>query len=188
MYEIFLTSSDSLAVVPVLIGPLQVLIAILPALILSVFGAIIAMFKPKAIVTLFKLMWRQKIALVLIVGGIAGSIYLVRTYVITGPDVSKEVAGVDWPMFRGGMARSGANGTSKAPTTGGINWSFKEVKTFYASPALVGNRVYISSADKGPMRDKGSIFCLDADNGAVVWENRPSGYLATFSSPTIAGK
>ena len=62
------------------------------------------------------------------------------------------------------------------------------MKTFFASPAVVGNRVYVSSADKGPLRDRGAIYCLDADSGGLVWKAAPSGYVATFSSPVVAGQ
>jgi outer membrane protein assembly factor BamB len=37
------------------------------------------------------------------------------------------------------------------------------------------------------MRDRGAIYCLDADSGGLVWKAAPSGYVATFSSPVVAG-
>ncbi len=179
----------SVAVVPVIIGPLQVLIAILPALLLSMAGAIIALFKPATLWALLKLLWRQKIALVVIAAVAFGTVQLVRIFAPAGRATGGQVGGTDWPMFRGGLERRGSNDSAEAPTTGGIRWSQPaDGKTFYASPALVGNRVYVTSADKGPLRDRGAIYCLDADTGAIDWSAAPRDYLATFSSPSIAGK
>ena len=92
-------------------------------------------------------------------------------------------------MFRGDAGRRGNGGGDEPPADGGLVWSYAaDVKTFFASPAVVGNRVYVSSADKGPLRDRGAIYCLDADSGGLVWKAAPSGYVATFSSPVVAGR
>jgi len=177
------------AVIPVIISPVQVLIAILPALLLSLAGAIVGLLKPAAMRTLLKLLWRQKIALAVMAGITIGMVFLVRTFAVHGHSRSEQIAGVDWPMFRGGLERRGSNDSAEPPAAGGINWSYTaEVKTFFASPAVVGNRVYVTSADKGPLRDRGAIYCLDADTGAIDWTSAPRGYLATFSSPSIMGK
>src|SRR2546421_8087001 len=61
-------------VVPVLVGPLQVLLTILPGLLLAMLGGIVALFKPSGMKNLVKLMWRQKLAvlvLALFAGGVA---------------------------------------------------------------------------------------------------------------------
>ncbi len=177
------------AVAPVLIGPLQVLVALLPAILLSLGGLIVGLLKPRAMWVGVKLLWRQKVAVAALAGVVAGAVLMVRTFAQGDGSTSEQVAGADWPMFRGGLQRRGSNDFAEPPTTGGINWSYTaDVKTFFASPALVGNRVYVTSADKGPLRDRGAIVCLDADTGAVDWTSAPSGYLATFSSPSIAGK
>ncbi|MHB1036221.1 MAG: outer membrane protein assembly factor BamB family protein [Pirellulales bacterium] len=182
-------NSPPLAVAPVIIGPLQVLIAILPAILLSLGGLIVGLLKPRAMWTGVRLLWRQKVAVAVIAGVVAGAVLMVRTFASNGGPTSEQVAGADWPMFRGGLERRGSNDPGEPPTTGGINWSYTaDVKTFFASPAVVGNRVYVTSADKGPLRDRGSIYCIEADTGAVDWTSAPSGYLATFSSPAIAGK
>jgi len=177
------------AVIPVIVGPLQVLIAILPALLLSLAGAIVALLKPATLWAFVKLLWRQKIALVIMAGLVAGTVFLVRAHAASGGPTHAQVAGAAWPMFRGGPERRGSNDSGKPPTAGGINWSYTaDVRTFFASPAVVGNRVYITSADKGPLRDRGAIYCLDADTGALDWSSAPRGYAATFSSPSISGK
>jgi outer membrane protein assembly factor BamB len=179
-----------LAVAPVLVGPIQVLLAILPALLLSLGGLLLGLLRPKAVWAGVKLLWRQKLAVAVIACVVTGSVFAVRAISLNGGPTaqSEEVAGEDWPMFRGGPQRRGSGG-GEAPTEGGIQWSYTaDVKTFYASPAVVGNRVYVTSADKGPLRDRGAVYCLDTDTGGVVWTSAPSGYLATFSSPAIAGK
>jgi outer membrane protein assembly factor BamB len=177
------------AVVPVMSGPLQVLIAILPAILLSLGGLIVGLLKPRAMWTGVKLLWRQKVAVAVIAGVVAGAVFLVRSFATNGGPRSGQVAGADWLMFRGDPGRRGNGGGGESPADGGLVWSYAaDVKTFFASPAVVGNRVYVSSADKGPLRDRGAVYCLDADSGGLVWKAAPSGYAATFSSPVVAGR
>ncbi|MGA2064956.1 MAG: PQQ-binding-like beta-propeller repeat protein [Thermoguttaceae bacterium] len=184
-----------LAVVPVLIGPLQVLMAILPWLLLSLGGLLVGMFRPRALWAGVKFLWRQKLAVGVLAAAVTGSVFLVRTISFAGPAPgSAEIAGEDWPVFRGDALRRGNGGGDPSatavgtppPADGGLVWSY--AGPFFASPAVVGNRLYVSSADKGPMCDRGAIYCLDADSGALVWKAAPRGYVATFSSPVVAGR
>ncbi|MBA4389224.1 MAG: hypothetical protein C0404_14720, partial [Verrucomicrobia bacterium] len=62
-----LDSSSTLGVVPILIGPLQVLIAILPAILAAIGGIIISMLKPSTIWAFLKVLWRNKIVVVLFI-------------------------------------------------------------------------------------------------------------------------
>jgi outer membrane protein assembly factor BamB len=181
-------NSLSFAVVPVIIGPLQVLIVILPAILLSLGGLIVGLLKPRAMWAGAKLLWRQKVAVAVFAGVVTGAVFMVRTFASHGGPTSEQIAGADWPMFRGDPGRRGDGGGNEPPADGGLLWSYADVKTFFASPAVVGNRVYVSSADKGPLRDRGAIYCLDADWGGLVWKAAPSGYVATFSSPVVAGR
>jgi outer membrane protein assembly factor BamB len=104
----------------------------------------------------------------------------------TGPASAQDAP---WPMFRGGPARRGAVPNAAEPISGGVIWSYTEdCRMFYSSPCIVGNRLYIAGTDYGPMRDRGAIYCLDADTGSLLWKSRPRRYLATFSSPSVAGK
>jgi outer membrane protein assembly factor BamB len=177
------------AVIPVIVGPLQVLLAILPALLLSLGGLIVGLLRPRVMWGGVKLLWRQKVAVAVVAGVVAASIFMARTFPSRGSPLSEQVAGVDWPMFRGNPERCGNGGGGEPPADGGMVWSYAaDVKTFFASPAVVGNRVYVSSADKGPLRDRGAIYCLDADSGRLVWKAAPSSYVATFSSPVVAGR
>ncbi len=176
------------AVVPVLVGPLQVLLTILPGLLLAALGGLAALFKPSAMKKGLQLLWRLKFTLVPVAAAVVGFIYLLPV-VLPGDRAAagERVEGRDWPMFRAGPARRGAPENAESPVQGGVQWTFDHVPTFYSSPTVVGNRVYVTSADKGVYRDSGSIYCLDADTGAIVWVTRPDGYRATFSSPAVSG-
>jgi hypothetical protein len=167
-------SATPLAVVPVLIGPLQVLIALLPAILLSLVAALtslmLAMLRPKVLWLLAKVLAVAAVAL-------AGVVFLVRSILPAGqPAIAAAAAAVadaDWPMFRGGLARRGA-GDGPAPTSGGLNWSFMGGgPKYYSSPAFVGGLVYATSADKGPLHDRGAIHCIDAASGSPIWSQAP---------------
>ena len=97
------------AVVPVLIGPLQVLLAILPGLIVAVLGAVVSLLKPRAMLNLVKLLWRLKLPVAAIVLAGAGAVWAKRSLFPAGrgPVNAAEMAGVDWPVFRGDLARRG---------------------------------------------------------------------------------
>ena len=101
-----------LAVVPILIGPLQVLVAVLPAILAVIGGAIIAMFKPSAIKAGLRVLWRNKIAVVLIVLVVVGIRQLQK---VVGWDLGNAapppaVGARDWPAIRGGPERRGWSG------------------------------------------------------------------------------
>lgn len=183
-----------LAVVPVLVGPLQVLLAVLPGLLLALGSALLSIFKPRVMWAALKLLWRQKIAVACVTAVVVGLWYGLAWLLpaSSGPVSAAEVSSDAWTMFRGNARRSGAVDGAPGPTHGGVNWAFtRDTGTFYATPALIGNRVYIPSvADIGPFnRDgNGAVYCLDADTGGVVWKSAPAGYRATFSSPAVSGR
>jgi outer membrane protein assembly factor BamB len=182
----------SLGVVPVLVGPLQVLITVLPGILLGLLGALVAMFKPSALKHTVKLLWRQKLQVTIVFGCLAGFCYggsWVWTSIWPPPAASEAEAGAaDWSLARGGLLRTGAVPGAKGPIRGGAHWTFKDgVEGFLSSPAVVGNRVYVSSARLG-FPESGTLYCFDADTGARVWRNAPAGFRPTFSSPVIAGK
>ena len=101
------------AVVPVLIGPLQVLFALLPYILLALGGLLVGLLKPRVL-----------LVLAVLAALVVGSVFLVRTIFFssgTGP-VSEQVAGADWPMFRGDAGRRGnGRGATSRPRTAG--WS-----------------------------------------------------------------
>src|SRR5262249_4494886 len=190
---------DPFAVVPVLIGPLQILLTILPGLILAAVGALISLLHPRAALNGLKILWRQKLqaamllALLLALGAgvVYGAGWLWRTFGPQPATATAAVGGGDWPTAHGSVPRRGAVPGDPAPTRGGINWSFKNDESFLCSPVVVGNRIYVTSAGGISIFDKegkGRIYCFDADTGAKVWELAPPGYRATFSSPVVPGQ
>lgn len=179
----------SLGVIPVLVGPLQALFAVLPGILIAIGGVVVAAFRPSAIRKGFHLLWRLKFSVLAVVAVVVGVTLLVRAIAPGSPSYqTMEGSQDDWPMFRGGLERRASVPGVQAPRRGGVNWAFdKEAKTFYSSPAVVGNRLYATSAEVGVFSDRGAIYCLDADSGGVVWKTSPDGYRATFSSPAIVG-
>jgi len=180
-----------LAVVPVLVGPLQVLLALLPSLLVAMGGVVLALFRPSAVKKALRVAWRLKPQLLAVVVAFMGARYLLGMLGSQGGAApAADGTGENWPAFRGGPARLGAPPGTRGPARGGVNWAFdQEADTFYSSAAVVGNRVYIASAQKGVFSDRGAIHCLDAESGAVVWTSTdPDDYRATFSSPSVWGR
>ena len=182
-----------LAVIPILIGPLQVLIAILPAILVAIGGALLTMFKPSTIKLTAKVLWRNKLATLLAIAVVAGVCWGVpKAKRALWPDKATTAFSgkAEWPLFRGGLDRRGGGTDGAAdPVGGGKVWAFaEEYKTYYSSPALVGNRIVASAAKKEVFADRGAIYCLDAQSGKKVWEFAPSDFRATYSSPSVFGK
>lgn len=176
------------AVVPALVGgPLQALIAILPGIIAALFGLIVSLLKPRVMFQGLLLCWRLKLPLLAAAFVVVGIGWSASALLGPGAPAEAEVGGTDWPLFRGNIERTGVVPGTPSPTGGGIHWSFRgNNEGFLASPAVVGNRVYISTVRPG-FRPSGMIYCLDADTGAVVWRAAPPGFRPTFSSPSISG-
>lgn len=179
----------TLAVVPVLYGPLQVLLALLPALLMFLGGAFIALFKPSTFKQSVRLFWRLKVPLAVGAAFLYGCVWAVRALLPKPAAAARaEETKTDWPMFRGGLKRQGALPGARPPLSGGVNWSFAEMKKFFSSPTIVGNRIYCTGSDYSALSNAGAVFCLDADTGALVWKSSPKNFRATFSSPSVSGK
>ncbi|MBC8877305.1 MAG: PQQ-binding-like beta-propeller repeat protein [Planctomycetes bacterium] len=176
---------DVFAVVPIL-PTLTSLAVIVPVLLLSILTALASLRKPDVARSVLRLVWRQKLQLLIVVGLILGA---VRTFGWVSARLTRSVApaqrsGPDWPMHRGSLKRHGWVAGDKGPSCGGVVWSGgRPAEAFYASPAVVGNRVFCV----GSRNDAGRIYCWDADTGDRIWSSAPSGYRATFSSPVVAG-
>jgi hypothetical protein len=161
------------AVVPVLLGPLQILLLILPGLLLALLMSIISLLKPTAMLNLLRILWRQKLQVAILVAAGAGIYkgwhWLGQKF---GPVAgAAEESGQQWPTARGNLYRCGSF-DGIGPTQGGIRWTWKRKgEAFYSSPAVVGNRVYVASASLGLFGQSGTIYCFDADTGA----ERPQG-------------
>src|SRR5215216_5207273 len=67
------------AVVPVLVGPLQVLLAILPGLAVAVAGAVLSLLRPAAMKGALRVLWRLKLPVAAIVLAAAGIVWGART-------------------------------------------------------------------------------------------------------------
>lgn len=186
-------SPAPLAVVPVLVGPLSTLLALLPAILMAVGAAFLSLLRPSAVKKLVLLLWAQKVA-VLAIAAVAVGAWYGWGLLFAAPvqEVARaEVGNAEWTMFRGGPERRGyCPGDADDPGQPGRNWTFirDSIKTFYSSPAVVGNRVYVAAADYGPLTDRGAIYAIDAQTGVLAWEYSSGGYRATFSSPAVSGK
>ncbi|MCX7591601.1 MAG: PQQ-binding-like beta-propeller repeat protein, partial [Kiritimatiellae bacterium] len=176
-------------VIPILIGPMQVILAILPAILVAIFGVIINMLKPSSLKIAARILWRNKFVTLAAMAGIAclwwGGAFLSRR--LGGFSGTIEIEQADWPMFRRDHSRRAATLDSDDPTGGGEIWRFIQNKTFYSSPAVVGDVVFVASANQTVYSDRGTIYLLNADNGSVLWSYSPRGFRATFSSPSVSG-
>lgn len=175
-----------IGVVPVL-PTLTALALLLPALLLSLLTGLAALRRPAVAKKILRLVWRQKIALLLL----AACAFALRWAATgrprwAGGDARAAMtAGADWPMDRGSPQRRGWVAGEPSPASGAVCWSSgKSGEAFWSSPALVGDRVYCVSS-RG---DQGLIGCWDAATGLRLWSSAPAGYRATFSSPVISGR
>jgi outer membrane protein assembly factor BamB len=177
------------AVIPVLVGPLQVLVAVLPAILIALGTTAIALFKPSTMKKLVKLLWRLKWQVLPVLVGLVALVWGGRWACgKLGPAAGALEGGTDWPLVRGSLARTGAAPGTKSPNSGGIIWQHKKGnEAFFASPAVVGNRVFVSVADMAALGQSGRIYAFDADTGRIAWTGRPEGYEPTFSSPVVSG-
>ncbi|MEI6211334.1 MAG: PQQ-binding-like beta-propeller repeat protein [bacterium] len=182
-----------LAVIPILIGPLQVLIAVLPAILLAIGSALLQMFKPSAVKIGLKVLWRNKLTVLLLVAivlGIRHGISLLPQREVPRAAVVWNTSANAWSLFRGGLSRRGGGvDGSPDPVAGGKVWEFKsDYACVYASPSLVGDSLYFAGSEVSPFNKNGSgsIYRLDALTGRVIWKTTPDGYRATFSSPSIS--
>jgi outer membrane protein assembly factor BamB len=181
----------TMAVIPVLVGPLQVLMAVLPAILVALGATAIALFKPSTVKKLLKLLWVLKWQVGLVALGIAVLCWTgKRVFAQFAPAAGIMEAGTsDWPMTRGSLERTGAVPNTDEPSSGGIVWQHRKGnESFFASAAVVGNRVFVSVADMAALGQSGRIYAFDADTGRVAWTGAPSGYEPTFSSPVVSGQ
>ena len=181
------TLPTTLAVVPILIGPLQTLLAILPGLLLAMLGGILALFKPRTTLLFFKLLWRQKWPVLAIVAVVAGGAWA-WTEVGGGVSGRATLAEGEYPAFRGGPERRAWVPGAPDPTAPALHWGHTaNGKTMYSSPAVAGGYVFAVGSELSPfsVSGKGTIYCLDAETGETVWTDRVPGVRATFSSPAV---
>jgi outer membrane protein assembly factor BamB len=181
-----------LAVIPVLMGPLQVLLALLPAILAALLGLVVAVFRPSALLGLVRFLWHQKLFTLGLTALLACYFMGIPSGLLGKPaSAAGDAAAVDsseeWPVFRGGPARLGSAGGGD-PTLGAAVWSARRDMTVFSSPAVCGDRVYVSTVfgiSPFNLTGKGAILCLDAHSGEELWRFAPADYRGTFSSPVV---
>ena len=103
---------STFGVVPVLVGPLQALLALLPALLVGLGAFLAALFTPAGFRRVRHFLWRQKLFSLLLVAFAASCItgwpwhrmfHGSRVALGIGASQSGE-----WPMFRGDSSRTGS--------------------------------------------------------------------------------
>ncbi len=181
-----------LAVFPVLVGPLQTLLALLPAILVGLGSMLFAAFKPKGFVKLVRFCWRQKLFLGCLAAVLIGWHYGAFAKLFETRRSSSEAMmsdGANWSTSGGGPLRLGRGPGELDPTTSVSVWTNDRDETVFASPAVSGSRVYFATAtDMGPFtpEGRGAIVCVDAESGREIWRYAPTDYRATFSSPVVA--
>ena len=92
-----------------------------------------------------------------------------------GLGLAAGAVGADWPMFAGGPVHGGVGDRGPGPGAA-VVWSVKLGSSVDSSPAVVGDRVFVGTAD-------GEMCALNATTGAVVWRFATEG--AVVSSPAV---
>ena len=98
------------AVVPILIGPLQALLLILPAVLVAILRIIVKMLRPSSIRTGLKVLWRNKLtalASIVIITGLCYGISYAGRWLRPGAGGMVDLGRTEWPMFRGSPERTG---------------------------------------------------------------------------------
>lgn len=172
-----------LAVIPIL-PAMHSLLVVLMLCASGLIAGLWALRHPRAWGVLLRFVWSQKWGLLTLAAvgglGVVALGWLTATgRVDDGPPILTDG---HWPN-RGGDRRHGSVAGAAAPADGTIQWVGGVGHTFFASPAVVGDRVY----NVGFQRDRGRLFCWNARDGKQLWTSTLAGLRATFSSPVIAG-
>jgi outer membrane protein assembly factor BamB len=80
-------------------------------------------------------------------------------------------AAEDWPMWRGPHADGVAEGPAVPMTwteTENVTWSVKLPGRGHSSPIIVGDHIYLETADEGKRTQ--SVLCLNRSDGKLIWE------------------
>jgi outer membrane protein assembly factor BamB len=189
---------DAYAVVPAVVGPLQALIAIAPQLLALLGAALLALTKPGTYRSGLKFLWHQKIMVTCLVAAVCLLVWGGKQ--LFGGKVGKLKSGLAWPAMRGGPQRLGAQPGEQGPGKAAkVLWTYagRGRERVDSSPAVVGNRVYFSSAvlslfGGSKITGSGTIYCRDTDGGGVVWEYSGKGMgrdlTSVFASPAVGGE
>lgn len=97
-----------------------------------------------------------------------------------GSAVGGEAGLAGWPAFGHDDRNTGHDPDATGPAAAGVAWRVAAgTPTANASPALVGDRLYV-----GGSGDPGTFHCLDAASGERRWSFEPVGYAT--SAPAVA--
>lgn len=88
------------------------------------------------------------------------------------------VSSDSWPMFLHDPENTG-NSTSKAPLTNDTLWTAPIGGNGYSSPALANGRVFVNRGGSG------TLYCLWANNGTVIWDQAIGNDGYRSSSPAV---
>lgn len=97
----------------------------------------------------------------------------------TGTPGPVSARATDWPMFGGGPSQTGFS-KDPGPTQGKLAWRFPIGHTWYARPAIEGERIYVASPGIMIM-----AYCLNKRTGKVVWKARQNGTLI-YETPRVS--
>jgi eukaryotic-like serine/threonine-protein kinase len=86
--------------------------------------------------------------------------------------------GADSAMFRGNAAHTGVYQTAGVTHAPAVKWRFHTHGAVNSSPAVLGNAVYVGSAD-------GGLYAVTADAGKLRWRFKTGSRVA--SSPAVSG-
>ena len=93
-------------------------------------------------------------------------------------NISADPGKDDWPMAMRDPGHSAVAAALGRPIDGRLKWRFDTDEPIASSPAVVGDRVFLSTGDR-------RIVVLDAETGQLIWERTVSG--PVNSSPAVAG-
>jgi len=95
----------------------------------------------------------------------------------------------DWPGWRGPTADGHAAAGQKVPVTWSetqnVVWKASIRGKGHASPTVVGNRIYLATADHAT--DEQLVICYDRSNGKVVWETVVHGSIVLVTADHRGG-
>ena len=90
---------------------------------------------------------------------------------------ASSISASDWPAWRGptrdGIAPSGQNPRVEWSETQGILWKTPVPGRGHGSPTVVGERIYLATAD--PAKQSQSVLCFDRHTGKLVWQTEVHG-------------
>ena len=84
----------------------------------------------------------------------------------------------EWAMYQRSPSHSGVVADEEFLPDGRIRWTFEAGAALKGAPAVVGDRVYLGTDNRG-------MVALDRDSGELVWEYRAARRVRT--TPAVAG-